>query len=120
MLKTFTIVLVFLLLLTSIEIFPTARFFKFSLFAFTNTSQQESLAPFVPTPELAVQRMLELADVTSSDAVYDLDCGDGRIVIAPASKHSARGVVIDINQYVSLSPKRMPKSRVSSILLSSD
>ena len=36
---------------------------------------QRSLAPFVPTPQDVVDRMLELADVTSDDVVYDLGCG---------------------------------------------
>lgn len=107
MLKTFTVILASILLLTSTEIFPIARFLKFSLFAFTNTSRQESLAPFVPTPELVVQRMLELADVTSSDVVYDLGCGDGRIVIAAASKYGARGVGIDID------PVRIAESKAN-------
>ena len=40
--------------------------------------QNPSLAPFVPTPQDVVNRMLELASVTSADVVYDLGCGDGR------------------------------------------
>jgi SAM-dependent methyltransferase len=53
--------------------------------------------PFVPTTEEAVQAMLKLAGVKSSDVVYDLGCGDGRIVIAAAKSFGARGVGIDIN-----------------------
>ena len=41
--------------------------------------------------------MLKLADVKKSDVVYDLGCGDGRIVIAAAKQYGARGVGIDIN-----------------------
>jgi ribosomal protein L11 methylase PrmA len=41
--------------------------------------------------------MLRMAKVTKNDVVYDLGCGDGRIVIAAAQKHGARGVGIDIN-----------------------
>jgi hypothetical protein len=40
--------------------------------------------PYVPTTEEAVQAMLKLADVKKTDVVYDLGCGDGRIVIAAA------------------------------------
>src|SRR5438093_7059960 len=58
---------------------------------------QESLAPYVPTPQPVVDRMLELAGVTSKDLVYDLGCGDGRIVITAAKKYGARGVGVDIN-----------------------
>lgn len=53
--------------------------------------------PYVPTTEAAVQAMLKLAEVTKSDVVYDLGCGDGRIVIAAATAVGARGVGIDIN-----------------------
>ena len=53
--------------------------------------------PFVPTTEEAVQAMLKLADVKKTDVVYDLGCGDGRIVIAAAKTYGARGVGIDIN-----------------------
>ena len=53
--------------------------------------------PYVPTTDLAVAAMLKLADVRQSDVVYDLGCGDGRIVIAAAKQLGARGVGIDIN-----------------------
>src|SRR5262249_19152650 len=53
--------------------------------------------PFVPTTDAAVEAMLKLADVKKSDVVYDLGCGDGRIVIAAAKKYGAHGVGIDIN-----------------------
>lgn len=54
-------------------------------------------APFVATPPDVVDRMLALARVTSNDVVYDLGCGDGRIVIAAAQKFGARGVGVDID-----------------------
>src|SRR5215470_17752515 len=53
--------------------------------------------PYVPTTEQAVQAMLKLADVKKTDIVYDLGCGDGRIVIAAAKTYGAHGVGIDIN-----------------------
>jgi precorrin-6B methylase 2 len=53
--------------------------------------------PYVPTTEEAVRAMLRLADVRKSDIVYDLGCGDGRIVIAAATAAGAHGVGIDIN-----------------------
>jgi len=52
---------------------------------------------FVPTPEEVVDAMLKVANVTSRDVVYDLGCGDGRIVITAAKKYGARGVGIDID-----------------------
>ena len=53
--------------------------------------------PYVPTTDAAVQTMLKLADVKKTDVVYDLGCGDGRIVITAAKNMGARGVGIDIN-----------------------
>lgn len=59
--------------------------------------RREPDVPFVPTTDEAVQAMLKLADVKKTDVVYDLGCGDGRIVIAAAKSLGARGVGIDIN-----------------------
>ena len=59
--------------------------------------RREPDVPYVPTTEAAVQAMLKLGDVKKSDVVYDLGCGDGRIVIAAAKSYGARGVGIDIN-----------------------
>lgn len=53
--------------------------------------------PYVPTTPEAVDEMLKLAGVKSSDIVYDLGCGDGRIVVAAAKTYGAHGVGIDIN-----------------------
>ncbi len=53
--------------------------------------------PYVPTPPEVVEGMLRLAGVKSTDVVYDLGCGDGRIVVMAAEKFGARGVGIDIN-----------------------
>ncbi len=55
------------------------------------------LAPFVPTPDAVVERMLLLAQVGADDVVYDIGCGDGRMVIAAAKTRGARGVGIDID-----------------------
>ena len=60
-------------------------------------AQNRSLAPYVPTPMDVVDRMLTLARVGPGDVVYDLGCGDGRIVIAAAQKFGARGVGVDID-----------------------
>jgi len=53
--------------------------------------------PFVPTPQEVVDRMLALAKVGKSDTLYDLGCGDGRIVVTAARQFGARGVGIDLN-----------------------
>ncbi len=52
---------------------------------------------FVPSSDAVVTAMLDMARVTSRDVVYDLGCGDGRIVIAAAQRYGARGVGIDID-----------------------
>jgi tRNA G37 N-methylase Trm5 len=52
---------------------------------------------FVPTPQEVVDAMLQMANVTAKDVVYDLGSGDGRIPITAAQKYGATGVGIDIN-----------------------
>jgi SAM-dependent methyltransferase len=63
----------------------------------TMALEGQSLAPFVPTPLDVAERMLRLAGVGPNDVVYDLGCGDGRIVIMAAQKFGARGVGVDID-----------------------
>jgi ribosomal protein L11 methylase PrmA len=55
------------------------------------------LAPYVPTPMVVVEKMLEMANVAEDDILYDLGCGDGRIVITAARKYGTRGVGIDLD-----------------------
>jgi SAM-dependent methyltransferase len=55
------------------------------------------LAPYVPTPQEVVDRMLRLGQVGTGDVVYDLGCGDGRIPITAAKRFGARGVGVDID-----------------------
>ncbi len=56
------------------------------------------LAPYVPTPAFVVDKMLRTAGVAAADVVYDIGCGDGRIVIAAAKAYGARGVGIDLDE----------------------
>ena len=65
--------------------------------AVVTVSTQTRLAPYVATPPDVVERMLRLARVGADDVVYDLGCGDGRVVIMAAQKFGARGVGIDID-----------------------
>jgi precorrin-6B methylase 2 len=53
--------------------------------------------PYVPTRQNVVDEMLKLAKVTKDDVLYDLGCGDGRIVITAAKEYGATGTGIDIN-----------------------
>ncbi len=57
------------------------------------------LAPYMATPHDVVDRMLALAEVGPSDNVFDLGCGDGRVVIAAARDRGARGVGVDIEAW---------------------
>jgi ribosomal protein L11 methylase PrmA len=52
---------------------------------------------YVPTPQEVVEAMLQVANVTKNDIVYDLGCGDGRIPVTAAKKYGARGIGIDID-----------------------
>lgn len=53
--------------------------------------------PFVPTPPEVVDEMLRLADIKAGDVLYDLGCGDGRIVIAAAKRYGIKAIGIDID-----------------------
>jgi SAM-dependent methyltransferase len=63
--------------------------------------------PYVPSPNPVVEGMLKLAGVKAGDTVYDLGCGDGRIVITAAKTYGAKGVGVDIN------PERVEEARAN-------
>jgi SAM-dependent methyltransferase len=73
-------------------------------------SDAVDLAPWVPTPQPVVDRMLELAAVTGRDVLYDIGCGDGRIVITAARRYGARGVGIDIDKAMIAESERNAKA----------
>jgi len=79
----------------------------------TSAVQKPDKAPrspdvvFVPTPPEVVEAMLKTANVSSKDLVYDLGCGDGRVVIAAAKQFGARGVGVDID------PVRIKEARAN-------
>lgn len=62
---------------------------------------------YVPTPDEVVDKMLGMAAVTARDVVYDLGCGDGRIVITAAQRYGAHGVGVDID------PKRIQEANAN-------
>jgi SAM-dependent methyltransferase len=62
---------------------------------------------YVPTPEVVVEKMLDMAKVGKKDVVYDLGCGDGRVVAIAAKKFGARGVGVDLN------PERITDSKAT-------
>ena len=65
-------------------------------FAFAQEEAPQPPPVYVPTPQKVVDEMLKLAQVQKTDVVYDLGCGDGRIVVS-AAKLGASGVGVDIN-----------------------
>jgi SAM-dependent methyltransferase len=73
--------------------------------------------PFVPTPMLVVERMLELAQIRKEDVIYDLGSGDGRILIQAAKRYGARGVGIDMNpELVELARRNAAEAGVSHLV----
>ena len=65
--------------------------------------------PYEPSSEEVVRAMIEIAKVGKNDLVYDLGCGDGRIVIAAAQKAGAHGVGVDLD------PERIKESRENAL-----
>jgi predicted RNA methylase len=70
--------------------------FLTSLSAYAQNFSSENLAPYIPTPQLIVEKMLQAGHVTAGDVVYDLGSGDGRIVITAAQKFGAKAVGVEI------------------------
>jgi tRNA G37 N-methylase Trm5 len=76
--------------------------------AIDDTQSKQTKRPdviYVPTPQEVVDKMLELAQVKKDDVVYDLGCGDGRIVVTAAKKFGCKAVGFDID------PDRIKESK---------
>ncbi|MBZ0157369.1 MAG: class I SAM-dependent methyltransferase [Alphaproteobacteria bacterium] len=72
---------------------------------YTDTSERPALdVPYVPTPHEVVEAMLGIAEVGERDVLYDLGCGDGRIVVSAAQKFGIRGIGVDLD------PERIKES----------
>ncbi len=71
------------------------------------TRTRLDLAPYLPTPMEVVERMLAMAELSPRDVLYDIGCGDGRIVILAAKKYGARGLGVDID------PQRVAEAKKS-------
>jgi len=65
--------------------------------------------PYVSTPYRVVEEMLSIAGVKGDDILYDLGCGDGRIVITAAKKYGCRGVGVDLD------PQRIKESKENAV-----
>ncbi len=85
---------------TSAIIALLALAFGIGWLTYSSRDVAPDLAPFFPTPMNIVGEMLKMADVKSTDVVYDLGCGDGRIVITAAANFGARGVGVEYDPKV--------------------
>src|SRR5882724_7971498 len=65
--------------------------------AFGQSKYSTKLAPYVTSPQRVVDRMLEMAGVKSNETVFDLGCGDGRILFTAVQKYRAKAVGIEID-----------------------
>ncbi|MFB5946288.1 SAM-dependent methyltransferase [Albibacterium profundi] len=87
------------------------------LFAVTVVRAQETPqldVPYVPTNQKVVDAMLELAQVDGDDILYDLGCGDGRIVVTAAKKYGTQGTGVDIDpQRISEANANAEKAQVT-------
>lgn len=61
---------------------------------------KNNLAPYVRSPEHAVDKMLEMATLKPGDTLYDLGCGDGRILIAAAQRYKVKAVGVEISNHL--------------------
>ena len=68
------------------------------LIAQEKTGEAEKLAPYYPTPETIVQKMLQLGGLKAGEKMFDLGSGDGRIVIMAAEKFHANAVGVELDK----------------------
>jgi SAM-dependent methyltransferase len=73
-----------------------AALLAFAFASFVHGEVQKDV-PYVPTPQPVVDKMLELAAPKEGEKIYDLGCGDGRIVVTAAKKYGITGVGVDID-----------------------
>jgi precorrin-6B methylase 2 len=65
--------------------------------SYRSFSEDDLDVPYDPTPQPVVEEMLKLAEVKTGDVVYDLGCGDGRIVVTAAKIYGVRAVGVDLD-----------------------
>jgi cyclopropane fatty-acyl-phospholipid synthase-like methyltransferase len=62
-----------------------------------NPRYTNKLSPYVASPDRVIERMLEMAKIKPGETLYDLGCGDGRILIAAVEKYKAKAVGVEIS-----------------------
>src|SRR5712692_5797828 len=83
------------------RLFQTAFLCVFALFLAAQDKQAdkiEKLAPYYPTPEIIVDKMLQLGGLKAGEKMYDLGSGDGRIVIMAAGKYKAQAFGVELDE----------------------
>jgi tRNA1(Val) A37 N6-methylase TrmN6 len=73
-------------------------FISFCVSAAAQTGETQKLAPYYPTPETIVDKMLQLGGLKAGEKIYDLGSGDGRIVILAAEKFHADAIGIELDK----------------------
>ena len=98
----------------TVKILRTLCLVHFALYLCYNSTAQDNHpfvldVPYVPTPEIVVDKMLQLAEVRGEDILYDLGSGDGRIPIAAAQRFGTTAVGIDLN------PERVREAKANAL-----
>lgn len=96
-----------LAMLGALTIIAAAPRFAAAQTATTEKATREPDVIYVPTPQAVVEKMLEMAEVKKGDVVYDLGCGDGRIVVTAAKKYGVKAIGFDID------PQRVKEALVN-------
>ena len=77
--------------------FTTSLLVAFSALPVMTQPVGQRMAPYVPSPQEVIDRMLEVAQARQGDTVVDLGCGDGRILITAVQKFKAKAIGIEID-----------------------
>lgn len=75
----------------------TRRMLLLTPAALAQKPKREPDVGYLPSSQLVVEEILSKAKITKDDVLYDLGCGDGRVVITAAKVHGARGVGVDLD-----------------------
>ena len=75
-----------------------------------SAGEPRKLAPYVSSPISVVDKMLEAAGLRSGDTLYDLGCGDGRIVLAAAKGFGARAVGVELSDALAKRARQQAES----------
>eukprot|EP01103_Thecamoeba_quadrilineata_P013041 TRINITY_DN3503_c0_g1_i1.p1 TRINITY_DN3503_c0_g1~~TRINITY_DN3503_c0_g1_i1.p1 ORF type:complete len:176 (+),score=34.90 TRINITY_DN3503_c0_g1_i1:29-556(+) len=70
-----------------------------------DSEDSRSVAPFVATSDKAISFILRIANITAEDCIFDLGCGDGRLLIEAAKEKRARGVGIELKEELIVAAK---------------